>query len=88
MVPRSWSFNAAGRYERANITRMTATATKPLTTVQVLAKLRRKAGKTAPELGTSVSRMRTLEKRGLVRESGRRMSGKRGKPAVEWEIVA
>lgn len=58
------------------------------TTPQILAKLRRKPGKTAQELGTTVSRMRTLEKQGAVREVGRRQSGRRGKPAVEWEAVA
>lgn len=53
---------------------------------QILAKLRRKGGKTAAELGTNRRRMRGLERRGLVKETGRRPGG-RGLPAVEFSLA-
>lgn len=59
-----------------------------ISTKQILAKLRRKPGKTAAELGTSVPRLRYLEKKGLVREqSERRRTPDRGRPAVQWEVA-
>lgn len=53
---------------------------------QILAKLRRKGGKTARELGTNRRRLRGLEKRGLIVETGRRPGG-RGLPAVEFSLA-
>ena len=53
---------------------------------QILAKLRRKGGKTARELGTNRRRLRSLERRGLIRETGRRPGG-RGLPAVEFSLA-
>lgn len=55
---------------------------------QIAAKLRRKSGKTASELGTTVNHLRKLESQGVVTEIGRRQTGKRGRPSVEWGIAA
>lgn len=57
---------------------------KKPTTKQIIAKLKRKPGKTASELGTTAVRMRAMEKKGLVREIERRRTGRVGRPAVEW----
>lgn len=63
---------------------------KQPTTKQIVAKLRRKSGKTAAELGTTVVHVRKLaaEDESPIVETGRRQTGKRGRPAVEWGISA
>lgn len=60
-------------------------ATRRLTDKEIIAKLRRKGGKTAAEVGVSRHRLRVMERKGLIVESGRRPGG-RGLPAVEFSL--
>jgi len=53
---------------------------------QVLSKLRRKSGKTAKELGTTISQLYKLEDLHEVEQSGIRRTGGRGRPAIEWSV--
>lgn len=60
-------------------------AMRRLTDKEIIAKLRRKGGKTAAEVGVSRHRLRVMERKGLIVESGRRPGG-RGLPAVEFSL--
>ncbi len=60
-------------------------AMRRLTDKEIIAKLRRKGGKTAAEIGVSRHRLRVMEGKGLIVESGRRPGG-RGLPAVEFSL--
>jgi predicted ArsR family transcriptional regulator len=54
---------------------------------QIVAKLRQKPGKIARELGVAAPRMYRLEAEGLVARVGERRSGRRGRPAIEWQAA-
>jgi hypothetical protein len=62
--------------------------TPSITDKMILAKLRRKGGKTARELGVPLHRMYKLQRASAVKpQDARRRTGQRGRPAVQWEIV-
>lgn len=53
-------------------------------TSQILAFVTEHPRSTAAEAGITVPRMQELENAGLVKRSGKRMTGKKGKPPYEW----
>lgn len=62
---------------------------KKPTVNQIIAKLRRKPGKTASELGVTNIHMHRLASKGLVEKMEEpRRNGKRGRPASQWVAVA
>lgn len=60
---------------------------KTLTDKQVIAKLKRKGGKTVNEIGTSATHLRRLERQGAVQRTGVRRVARRGRPAIEYGVV-
>lgn len=54
------------------------------TITAITAALRETPRQTAQELGTTTVRMDELEAAGVVKRAGNRVTGKRGRPPVEW----